>query len=223
VTGVAAKTELAKRSGRSGKRQLRHADVPPPDLSRNRHYGLRHQELLDGIEKIILTEGFCDLTIGELAERLQCSRRTLYEIAESKEQIVLVVVDRLFRRLAWRAREAVRAEVTRLDQLYTYLTYGLVDLRQATLNFAEDVAGAPAVHELMAAHFRYAVGQVETMLADGIEAGKFAPLHPTLAAEILDAGIARLLDSEVLRSAGVSLSDGLEEFFNLFVDGLRLP
>lgn len=211
-----------KGATRSGELLWR-SDQFPPDLLCDRRYGARHEELLEGIETIILTEGFCDLTIGELAGRLRCSQRTLQEIAESKETMVLVVIDRLFRRLASRVNEAMRAEVTGLDELYTYLTYGLIELRQATLDFTDDLADAPAVRELMAAHFRYAVGQVKLMLAAGIEAGEFAPFNPTLAAEMLDAGILRILDSKVLRSAGVSLSDGLEEFFNLFVDAVRLP
>ena len=184
-----------KGATRSGELLWR-SDQFPPDLLCDRRYGARHEELLEGIETIILTEGFCDLTIGELAGRLRCSQRTLQEIAESKETMVLVVIDRLFRRLASRVNEAMRAEVTGLDELYTYLTYGLVELRQATLDFTDDLADAPAVRELMAAHFRYAVGQVKLMLAAGIEAGEFAPFNPTLAAEMLDAGILRILDSE---------------------------
>jgi len=206
-----------------GGEQLWRSDQFPPDLLCDRRYGARHEELLEGLETIILTEGFCDLTIGELAVRLQCSQRTLQDIADSEEQMVLVVIDRLFRRLASGVNEATRAEVTGLDELYTYLTYGLIELRQATLNFTDDLADAPAVRGLMAAHFHYAVSQVKLMLAAGIEAGEFAPFNPTLAAEMLDAGILRILDSKVLRSAGVSLSDGLEELFNLFVDAVRLP
>src|ERR1035441_6467438 len=148
VAPVGARVDHIKGATRNGTLQWRGWEFPP-DLSRNRRYGSRHQELLEGIETIILTEGFSDLTIGERAGRLPCSRRTLYEIAESKKQIVLVVIDRLFRRLASRVHEAIRAEVTRFDELYTFLTYGLVELRQATLDFVEDVAEAPAVLELM--------------------------------------------------------------------------
>jgi AcrR family transcriptional regulator len=193
----------------------------PPDLAHGRAYSARHLELLDGLETIVLTEGFRSLTIGGLAERLQCSRRTLYEIAESKEQIVLIVVDRLLRRLARRAHDAAQAEQSGFDRILAFLVKGLVELQRAKLSFSEDVADAPAVHDLMDRHFRYALGEVAAMLTQGMEEGEFSNVHPILAAEMLDAGVVRLLDPRVLRAAGIGLADALEEFLTIFVDGIR--
>jgi AcrR family transcriptional regulator len=193
----------------------------PVDLAHGRTYSERHVELLDGLETIVLTEGFRSLTIGGLAERLQCSRRTLYEIAESKDQIVLVVVDRLLRRLARRAHDAALAEQTVFERILAFLVKGLVELQRARLSFAEDVADAPAVHDLVDSHFHYAIGEVAGLLQQGIEDGEFANFHPILVAEMLYAGVVRLLEPRVLRAAGVGLADALEEFLTLFLDGIR--
>lgn len=186
-----------------------------------REYGPRHLELLDSLEAIILTEGFRDLTVGVLAERLQCSRRTLYEIAESKNDLVLLVIDRVLRRLARRALEAVHAETTHFGRVRAYLIKGLVELRKATVNFTEDCAEMPDAHALLAGHFRYATSVVATMLAEGIDAGEFTDVHPRLVAEVLDAGIARLQEPGVLRASGISLARALEEFLTLVADGIR--
>jgi AcrR family transcriptional regulator len=193
----------------------------PPDLSAGRDFGPRHLELLNGLEAVILTDGFRDLTIGGLAEQLQCSRRTLYEIAESKEAIVLLAIDRIMHRLAYRAHDAVLAEHSHYDKLCAFLTKGLIELRMATVAFAEDVADAPAVHELIVHHLRYAQGLAATMLAEGTKAGEFIDVDPAVAAEMLDAGLERLLDPEALRRAGVGLGQGFEIFLKLFTYGLR--
>lgn len=185
--------------------------------------GPRHLEILDSLETIVLTEGFRDLTVGGLAERLRCSRRTLYEIAESKEGLVLVVIDRLLRRLARVAHDAAAGEERLLDRLRAFLTKGLTELRRATLSFSEDVAAFPETAELIWTHFRYARGIVETMLVEGIETGEFAAIHPRIAAETFDAGLQRLLDPQVLRSAGVSFAEALEEYLTLYTDGIRGP
>jgi AcrR family transcriptional regulator len=193
----------------------------PPDLSDGREFGVRHVEILDGLETIVLTEGFRDLTVGTLAERLRCSRRTLYEIAESKEGLVLLVIDRLMRRLARVAREALSHEVTLLDQVRAFLIDGLTELRRATLAFSEDVAAFPDAAHLVAAHFHYARGLFEGLLRQGIETGEFHPVNPVITAETFDAALERLLDPQVLRAAGVSFAEGLEEYLTLFTDGLR--
>lgn len=186
-----------------------------------RAYGARHLELLDGIETILLSEGFRDLTVGGLAERLRCSRRTLYELADSKEDLVLLVIDRLMRRLARRAHDAAHAETTHLGRLRAFLTKGLTEFHRITLNFAEDVAADDAAQALISAHFHFAVDVVVTMLTEGIEAGEFARIHPRVAAEVLDAGLARLQEPTALRASGVTFAEGLEEFLTLFTDGIR--
>jgi AcrR family transcriptional regulator len=186
-------------------------------------YGPRHLEILEGLETIVLTEGFRDLTVGGLAERLRCSRRTLYEIADSKEGLVLIAIDRVLRRLARIAREASAREATLLDQVRAYLTKGLTELHRATLSFTEDVAASPDAALLVSSHFRYARSIVERMLVKGTETGEFRSIHPRLTAETFDAGLMRLLDPDVLRSAGVTFAEAVEEYLTLFTDGIRAP
>jgi AcrR family transcriptional regulator len=195
----------------------------PADLMAGKSLGLRHLEILDGLETIVLTEGFRDLTVGSVAERLHCSRRTLYEIADSKEDLVLLVIDRVMRRLARLAHDALSQQETLLDQLRAFLTDGLTELHRATLSFSEDVAAFPEAADLIWAHFRYARGTVEKLLATGIESGEFAPIHPRIAAETFDAGLQRLLDPRVLRSAGVGFAEALAEYLTLYTDGIRAP
>ncbi|HEX3900575.1 MAG TPA: TetR/AcrR family transcriptional regulator [Mycobacteriales bacterium] len=195
----------------------------PPDLMADNNYGPRHLEILDGLETIVLTEGFRDLTVGGLAERLRCSRRTLYEIADSKEGLVLIVIDRVMRRLARVARDAAAREETLLDQVRAYLTKGLTELHRATLSFTEDVAASPDAQLLVSSHFKYARSMVERMLVRGMETGEFREIHPRITAETFDAALMRLLDPELLRDAGVSFAEAVEEYLTLFTDGIRAP
>jgi AcrR family transcriptional regulator len=183
----------------------------------------RQREVLDDLESIILTEGFRDLTVAVLAERLHCSRRTLYELAESKEALVLLVIDRLLRRVGRRAHEAATKGITHFDRLRAFLTEGVVHLHRATVSFSQDVADDPAAQDLVSSHFRYATTLAEQMLTEGIAAGEFTPIHPRVAAQVLDAGVARLQDPAVLRAAKVTLAEALEEFLTLFADGIRAP
>ena len=58
----------------------------------------RQQQVLDAFEELIKRCGFRHLTVGSIADMLHCSRRTLYELAASKDDLVALAVSRLFDR-----------------------------------------------------------------------------------------------------------------------------
>jgi AcrR family transcriptional regulator len=41
--------------------------------------------LLDEVEELLLAEGFTAVSMDEVAQRLRCSKATLYSVAGSKE------------------------------------------------------------------------------------------------------------------------------------------
>lgn len=181
----------------------------------------RQLRLLSDLETIVLTEGFRELTVAVLAERLRCSRRSLYELAESKDALVLLVIDRLLRRVARRAQEAMELGTTHFERLRAFLTEGVVELHRATHAYSQDVADDPAAQALVGRHFRFATHAVERMIAEGIAAGEFAQVHPQVAAQALEAGLHRMQDPEVLRALGVSMGEAFDELLTLFADGIR--
>ena len=77
--------------------------------SPTRRGAARHSELLDALVDLLLAEGFAHLTLDELAGRLRCSKRTLYALAGSKEQLVRAVVVHFFERATTRVEAAVAA------------------------------------------------------------------------------------------------------------------
>src|SRR5262245_59150030 len=66
----------------------------------------RREQILDAIEQLFLERGFQVLTIDDLVAAAGCSRSTLYALADTKENLFLLVLDRMWRRLRERAREA---------------------------------------------------------------------------------------------------------------------
>mgnify|MGYP001207329579 FL=1 len=55
----------------------------------SRIYTKRHHEVIDTLEKL-LEQGVPDLTMSEIAKKLKISLRTLYEIAPSRDQLILI-------------------------------------------------------------------------------------------------------------------------------------
>ena len=67
----------------------------------------RQHQILGALSRIIVKEGFEELTVAVLADRLRCSRRTLYTLAPSRDALVVGVVTELFDGWMERARAAV--------------------------------------------------------------------------------------------------------------------
>ena len=70
----------------------------------------RQEQMLDEIGRIALAEGFAHLRVADLAERLHCSRATLYDLAPTKD-VFLCAFFRSHRRHVDRIRE--RTDATR--------------------------------------------------------------------------------------------------------------
>lgn len=180
----------------------------------------RGRTVLDELEQLFFANGFVQLTLGELAARLHCSRRTLYELAPNKDELVVIVVDRVLQRVGRDALESARRQASRIDQVYVYIHTVAVGLGHASLAFSLDVERTPAVQRLFDSHSAYAVSVLEALIDRAVIEGEFQPVHAGLVAEILAAGLRCVLDPTVLEAAGLTLADGLDELARVFSHGL---
>lgn len=194
--------------------------MPPTDLSRRRSFTSRQQELLADLEEIFFKEGFRNLTILELAARLRCSRRTLYELAPSKDEIVLLVIDRLLQRTGRQAMAKVRALDDPVQRVHAYLSTASTALHHGTEAFSTDVAAHPGAHRLFQEHYRFATSVCAHLIQEGVDQGAFRGIDPQLAAEVIYAGLDRLQEPEVLQLTGHTNAEAIQQMIDLIVYGL---
>ncbi len=102
-----------------------------------------------------------------LAATVGCSRRTLYELAPSKHELVLVVLDRFLHRVGRNALDGIDSEAPYTEQIRRYFV-GAVELQRRTSAFADDLADDPAARRLFDRHFRYVVSVIERLVDEGI-------------------------------------------------------
>ena len=179
------------------------AHPPRPLLSQRAEERLRprQKEILDHLEALFLAEGFSRFTVGDLAGRLGCSRRTLYELAPSKEELVLTVLDRFLHRVGRTALASIDPDAPIADRIRAYFRGGQEILRQ-TVAFADDVTDAPAVGRLLERHFRYVDDVVEALLALGIESGELRVARPDLVSAIITGATLHLARPDVWEEVG---------------------
>lgn len=185
-----------------------------------RRWSPRQRQLFDEFEALFLEEGFRHLTIADLADRLHCSRRTLYTLAPSREELVLIVIDRLLNRIGTKARREAGSRPDPGDAIAAYLETGVMSLRGARPAFNDDVESYGPTKQLYDRHLRTALDVLATLVDGGIQQGVFRPLNAPLVAEILDASVGRIRRPEVLDRTGVSLGEAVNELTLLIKTGL---
>jgi AcrR family transcriptional regulator len=193
---------------------------PPVDLAAGLEFSPRQQEILDGLESIVLDEGFRNFTVQALAERLHCSRRTLYELAPSRDELVLLVLDRFFRRIG----RAVMAEVNRYDdasdRLHTYVTRTNEELQRCSPRLLQDMVTHRGVSRLVEEHAQFVTAVCGQLIQEGLALRAFRGIDADVTAEVLGAAARHLRDPEVLARLGISNTDAMRQLIKLVFAGL---
>lgn len=187
---------------------------PPSELTP------RGREILDQIEAIIVRDGFAKMTVDELASRLKCSKSTLYDLAPNKEELVLVVLDRRWRRTG----HQLMGQLQNLDdpaaRLEAYMTADIHHRQQSSVKFSEDLSRHPAANRLFTDHLRYSLALLQEIVQEGIDRGDFEPIPPRFVAEVVQAAGARCQDPQVLRAVGMNYEEATASLYRLVCSGL---
>jgi AcrR family transcriptional regulator len=181
----------------------------------------RLRELLDALEEWIVTDGFASLTIEKMVARLKCSRSTLYGVAPSREELVLVIIDRRLRRIGAMKRDRLAALDSPAEKIRVLIGSQDLQIQSTSIRFMEDVARTPAVQRLIGDHLRYGVAQLQDLIQEGISSGTFrSGANSRVVAHAIDAALQRIQDPVVLRESGRSFDEASADIATLFLDGL---
>ena len=185
-----------RRSGRPGsaadpaaERVVRFPNVPIPKrlLAPETERGLtpRQLEVLDALESSIHDEGMARATMAGIASRMNCSLRTLYGIAPSKDELVLAVVDRRLHRIGREAMRALASDGSPLTRLRAYLKATNRAVQPTTAAFSRDFANVPGARRLIESHGAYVVAVTQAMLDEAVAEGEIQPLDTAAMAHVL--------------------------------------
>lgn len=180
----------------------------------------RRGDLIEKLIPLFLDEGFVDLSVEDLAKRLHCSKSTLYNVAASKEQILVVVVRAFFRQATERVESALAADDgDALSRIRTYLTAISVELAPATPDFFADLDGTPSTLEIYRDNTRAAARRVQDLVLEA-NAGRShadATFVGAVAAQIMEA----IHRGEIETATSLDDSAAYRALAELIVAGLR--
>jgi AcrR family transcriptional regulator len=132
----------------------------------------RREELLNGLIRIFLAEGFAGFSVEDLAVRLQCSKSTLYAVAPSKEQLIAAVVRAFFRRSTERVEARLAAENDPPSRIGVYLDAIAAELAPASAAFYADMDSFAPAREIYSQNIAIAARQVQDLVRDAEQPGR---------------------------------------------------
>lgn len=180
----------------------------------------RRTQLFDDLVALLLAEGFAHLTVDEVAARLRCSKRTLYSVAASREQLVRAAVVHFFRRATERVEAAVAACDDPAERLAAYLRAVAEELRPASARFFDDVAADPAVAEIYERNTRAAARRVRELIDAGVAAGAFRDVHTGFVADVASATMVRIQQRQVAAATGLGDAEAYAQLADLLLHGI---
>ncbi len=194
---------------------------PRPVLDREREEQLtdRQREVLRQLDAMF-RDGFAELTMAEIAARAGCSLRTLYALAPSRDELVLMVVDRQLWRIGGDAQRVIGDRMPPLEAIRSYLRAAHAAVNRATDAWSRDLATVPAVRSLVDAHNQYLIDVTRILLDSAAARGDIADVDTAAVARVL-AGLGRSFAApEVARTLRSSPRQAADEAVEIILKGL---
>ncbi|MER6176098.1 TetR/AcrR family transcriptional regulator [Streptosporangium sp. NPDC001681] len=180
----------------------------------------RREEMLVQLRELFLTEGFSSFNIGDLAERLRCSRTTLYAVAPSKEQIVVAAVRSFFKTAA----EHIEARVAAFDdparRLAIYLEAVASELQPASARFFADVADFGPANDVYQENTQYAARRVQALVTEGVQAGALRPVHASFVGAAAAQVMGAIQRGTIQATTGLDAAEAYRQLADLVMTSL---
>lgn len=181
----------------------------------------RQLQLRDELVDLVLAEGFSHLTLDHVAARLRCSKRTLYTLAASKEQLAVLAVRHFFKRAAEQVDAAIARTRSPQNRVSGYLNAAAEALRPAGRAFRDDVAAFGPTREIYEQNTATAARRVRELIDEGIEAGAFRRVPAAFVGEVVTATMRRITSGEVSQATGLSDAEAYAELAQLVLAAVR--
>ncbi len=181
----------------------------------------RQLHLRDALVDLVLAQGFSHLTMDDFAAQLNCSKRTLYALAASKEQIAVLAVRQFFKRATEQVEAAIAQTRAPANRVTRYLEAVAEELRPASRAFRDDLANFRPATEIYEQNTLTAARRVRELIDEGTKAGAFRRVHAAFVSEVVTATMRRITSGEIAAATGLSDAEAYSELAQLVVAAIR--
>ena len=182
----------------------------------------KHLEVIQNFENL-LEDGIANQTMSDIASSLRVSLRTLYEIAPSKEKLVISTIDRILTNIAKQALGSLKNMESSVDKLRTFTKIGNEAAGPRIQKYAVDLTRIKGADEMIRSHESAYIDHIKRLLEEAVEKDEIESVD-TRAVAIMLGTVARIFSK---KSHQEKLAASAEESANmisgLIIDGLVKP
>ena len=179
----------------------------------------KHLEVIQNFENL-LEDGIANQTMSDIASNLRVSLRTLYEIAPSKEKLVISTIDRILTNIAKQALGSLKNMESSVDKLRTFTKIGNEAAGPRIQKYAVDLTRIKGADEMIRSHESAYIDHIKRLLEEAVEKDEIESVD-TRAVAIMLGTVARIFSK---KNHQEKLSASAEESANmisgLIIDGL---
>ena len=187
----------------------------------NRIYTKRHNEIIDALE-VLLESGVPNLTMSEIAKKLKISLRTLYEIAPSRDELILMTMDNILKKLGKFAMDSVSEIHSPVEKLEEYLMIVNQAVGPKFDRFLKDMEKINGSKMTADYHENFIKNFIKELLEQAIKKKEIKAID-VKAFSILLGGIGReFFKEENKRSIHLSPEESANSITSIILNGIKL-
>lgn len=180
------------------------------------------EQFLDKLTELFLKNGISKLTISDIASQLRCSRRRLYEIGSTKEDIFGNIVKRFFNIVLIESAELIANETNLKNAIVTYLEIGVRTGGRMSADFLDDLEKYDVTRKSFTDYQKIRTLSLAKMIDEGVSKSIFIKCHGLVVTEMMFGAAMRLRKPTFLKDAGLTIEEAFHEFYKVLLNGLLL-
>ena len=184
-------------------------------------YTKRQIEIMDALEAM-LQKGVPDLTMSEFAKKLKISLRTLYEIAPSKDELILMIMNNILVKLGKLAIDSVANINSPIKKLEKYLCIVNQAVGPKFDTFIKDIENISGSQKMADYHENFIKNYTKNLLKESILKKEIKSIDVSAFA-ILLGGIGReFLKEKNKKTINMSPEESANSITKIILNGIKL-
>lgn len=180
----------------------------------------RQRQIFELLLDDFLHHGFAGFTMDGAAQRLHCSKTTLYCLGRTSDDVVRRILVSFFREVSRRTDHALITHRSPSMALQAYFAAMVTAMEPASPTFMRDLASSPVARRVYETNTRAATRKIAELMERGVAAGEFRPLNVALTAHLVEVMLEHIQRGEITETTP---SEAYTELGRMVLTGIHAP
>jgi AcrR family transcriptional regulator len=180
----------------------------------------RLERLIEEAEALITQEGFLHLSTDDLAQRLHCSKRALYEIAPGREKFFEAIIERRIARIERQNISALESASNVESSIMVCIDFMVNTLENLSSVYIRDLMRFPPGERAVKRCMQGITAALTRVIERGERENVLRRFDARVVAEALSAAVVRMIQPDFLANSRVTSADAVRQVHQIFWHGV---